>query len=130
MKVQLDGREYELTERAGERGPQLIVTSGIYDNRPLTGFVERLMLAVLRQAEDLAGRSKTQRSFDAATAEVREFNRYPVGTRVKFWPSAREGEGRTGTTSSTAWVTDAGKAVVLIAGQVGWTALSHVEVVQ
>lgn len=62
-----------------------------------------------------------------AAKEAAEFNdRYPVGTKVRYWPGLREGEGIEGHTRSIAWEV-CGTAVVKCTGRAGGIALSHVE---
>ncbi|MCO5167898.1 MAG: hypothetical protein M9894_16260 [Planctomycetes bacterium] len=62
-----------------------------------------------------------------AWLDARAWNaRCPVGTPVRYWPGVREGEGRQGVTRSLAWVVS-GHASVLVTGQSGSVALSHVE---
>jgi hypothetical protein len=51
----------------------------------------------------------------------------PVGTRVRYWTLAREGEGRVSTTRSKAEVLSGHTAVVWIEGVAGCVALSHVK---
>lgn len=57
-----------------------------------------------------------------------EFNqKYPVGTRVRYWTGLREGEGRVGKTRSAAEVLSGHTAVVWVEGCRGCVALTHVE---
>lgn len=61
---------------------------------------------------------------------MEEFNsNHPIGTRVRYWPGAREGEGREGRTSSEARLLSGHTAVVFIDNFSGGVALSHVEVI-
>lgn len=56
-----------------------------------------------------------------------EFNRTcPVGSPVRYWPGALEGDGKWGRTRSEAWNLPNGAAVVLVTGQTGGIALTHV----
>lgn len=57
-----------------------------------------------------------------------DFNRRaPIGTTVRFWPGAREGEGRIAKTRTPAWLMTSA-VVVSVEGYPGGIALSHVEV--
>jgi len=59
-----------------------------------------------------------------------EFNRRaPVGTPVRFWPGAREGEGRISKTRTPAWLMSSA-VVVSVEGYPGGIALSHIELLQ
>lgn len=65
-----------------------------------------------------------------AAERVAEFNaKAPVGTRVRYWPGIREGEGRLGKVRHEAYVFGEVEAVCMVTGQAGCVALSHVEVV-
>ena len=69
----------------------------------------------------------------AKVAEAEHFrdlwNRlHPIGTWVRYWPMAKEGEGRQGVTRSRAWLIG-GHASVLVSTYPGGIALTHVEVV-
>ncbi|WP_232676708.1 DUF1643 domain-containing protein [Nocardioides sp. R-C-SC26] len=60
-------------------------------------------------------------------AAAAEFNaKHPVGTRVRYWPGAREGEGIVSTTRTTAWVVG-GQPVVSVLGYAGGIALTHIQ---
>ena len=50
-----------------------------------------------------------------------------IGAFVQYWPGAREGRGKFGTTRGPAELQAAGIPVVWIAGQAGYVALSHVD---
>ena len=50
----------------------------------------------------------------------------PVGTPVRYWPGALEGDGCWGHTRSEAWELPSGEPVVLVTGYAGGIALSHV----
>lgn len=54
---------------------------------------------------------------------------HPIGTEVRFWPGARDGEGIESKTRSEAWVLASGCPVVSVMGRSGGMALSHVEAV-
>lgn len=72
--------------------------------------------------------NQAQRGQQAAR-EVAEFNgKHAIGTPVKYWRGAREGEGKFGRTRAPAEVLGGHTAVVWIAGCSGSVALSHVEV--
>ena len=61
--------------------------------------------------------------------EADEFNaRHPVGTPVRFWPGAKEGEGRASFTRTPAWLMSSA-VVVSVDDYPGGIALSHIEVV-
>lgn len=63
-----------------------------------------------------------------AEKAARDFNaKHPVGAKVRYWTMLREGEGKESVTRSEAYVTDSGEAVVFIAGQSGYVALTHVQ---
>jgi hypothetical protein len=65
----------------------------------------------------------------AAEHDVAQFNaKCPIGTPVRYWRGAREGDGKTGETRSEAWVV-CGHPSVMITGCSGSMALSHVEVI-
>lgn len=65
-----------------------------------------------------------------AEREAADWNeRHPAGTPVRYWPGAREGEGRQGVTRDEA-STLCGIAVVWIKGHAGCVALSHVEAIE
>jgi hypothetical protein len=51
----------------------------------------------------------------------------PVGTPVRYWTGAREGEGQTGETRSTARVLGGHTAVVWVTGHDACIALTHVD---
>lgn len=56
---------------------------------------------------------------------------HPVGTVVRYWKGAREGDpSGTGPTRTQAYMGDSGHAVVFIEGCSGYLCLSHVEVVR
>jgi len=56
------------------------------------------------------------------------FNKaHPVGSTVRYWKGAREGEGNLGETRSEAHVLGEHTAVVWISGVAGCIALTHVE---
>ena len=62
-----------------------------------------------------------------AEREVREWNEaHPIGTRVRYWTMAREGEGKLSRTRSEAWEI-CGHASVKVKGKAGGIALSHIE---
>jgi hypothetical protein len=72
--------------------------------------------------------NQRQRHEAAAIREAELWNAaHSVGTTVRYWTGAREGEGRESTTRSEA-AEMCGSAVVWIKGQAGCIALSHVEV--
>lgn len=52
---------------------------------------------------------------------------YPAGTRVRFWPGARTGEGREAITSSRAWLLGGHTPVVMVGAYAGGIALTHVQ---
>lgn len=59
---------------------------------------------------------------------VRKWNeRFPVGTRVRYWTGLREGIGKTGLTETQAQLLSGHTAVVWVEGCSGCVALSHVE---
>ncbi|MBT0772326.1 hypothetical protein KIH74_25500 [Kineosporia sp. J2-2] len=53
----------------------------------------------------------------------------PVGTRVRYWPWTREGEGFESTTRSEAWTLPSGAPVVMVDGYPGGIYLTHLEVI-
>lgn len=53
----------------------------------------------------------------------------PIGTKVRYWPGAREGEGRLSKTRSRVWLLGHGAPVVKVDGYTGGIALTHIEVV-
>lgn len=58
-----------------------------------------------------------------------DFNlRVPIGTPVRFWSGARQGEGKVSKTRTRAWSTPSA-AMVSVEGYPGGIALTHVEVV-
>lgn len=62
--------------------------------------------------------------------KVTEFNEwYPVGTKVRYWPAARIGDGRPSVTRTPAWMIGE-HAVVSVEGYAGGIALTHIEVVE
>ena len=65
-----------------------------------------------------------------ATMRADEWNeKYPVGTRVKYYPTKGSDWFRETFTRSTAWELGHGAAVVKISGQAGGVSLDHLEVV-
>ena len=67
---------------------------------------------------------------DRLDREIAAWNeRHPIGTLVRFWTGAREGEGRTGNTRSEAEA-PSGYGVVWVTGEPSCIALSHVEVIE
>lgn len=64
-----------------------------------------------------------------STAElVGRWNKhFPVGSKVRYWPERREGNGKVSATISEAELLDHRSAVVWIAGEYGSVPLSHVE---
>jgi len=52
-----------------------------------------------------------------------------LGTRVRYWTGAREGDGKLGLTRSHASVLEEHTAVIWIIGEAACVALSHVEAV-
>jgi hypothetical protein len=54
-------------------------------------------------------------------------DRYPVGTKVRFWRGAKVGEGQLGRTTSEAWLLS-GHTPVIRTSSGGTISLSHVEV--
>jgi hypothetical protein len=61
---------------------------------------------------------------------------HPEGTRVRFWPGARWGDdgetelpAKKGLTRSAAWLLGGHTPVVMVTGQAGGVALTHVEVI-
>lgn len=63
----------------------------------------------------------------AEDLEVHAFNEaVPVGTPVRYWPGAREGEGRQSATRTPAWSIP-GAALVSVEGFPGGISLTHVE---
>lgn len=68
------------------------------------------------------------RAKDQRTAIVQDWNRRnPVGTAVRFWTGTREGQGKTGLTTSVAYLLSGHTPVVLIDTASGCVALTHVE---
>ncbi len=66
-----------------------------------------------------------------ANFDVQEFNEHnPIGTLVRYWTGAREGEGKLAKTDSAAHVLGGHTAVVWLAGVSGCIALTHVEPVE
>jgi hypothetical protein len=64
---------------------------------------------------------------DCLTREAAHLTRlYPAGTRIRFWPGAREGSGRVSVVSSAFWPL-CGTVVVKLKGYPGCIAASHVE---
>lgn len=64
-----------------------------------------------------------------AAAQAHAFNAvHKVGTRVRYWRGARDGDGLVGKTADKAYVLSGHTAVVHIEGCSGCIALSHVEV--
>lgn len=62
---------------------------------------------------------------------ARSWNRsHPIGTRVRYWPGARTGEGREAVTRSEAWTLGSGDAVVAVTGYPGGIALTHVQCIE
>lgn len=51
----------------------------------------------------------------------------PVGTMVRYWTMAREGEGQLGQTRSEARVMSGHRAVVWVTGHPACIALTHIE---
>jgi len=64
------------------------------------------------------------------TMTAEQFNeKYPVGTKVLYWPWVREGEdGIPSETRSEAWALGNGDPVVKVNGKSGGILLTHVEV--
>lgn len=61
------------------------------------------------------------------TAE--QFNeKYPIGTKVLYWPFTRDEEGIQSETRTPAWNLGDGSPVVSVNGKAGGIHLSHVEV--
>lgn len=56
--------------------------------------------------------------------------RRPVGTPVRYWTGAREGEGKLSKTTHAAVLVSGHTAVVWVEGEPGWITLSHVEAEQ
>lgn len=54
---------------------------------------------------------------------------HPVGTPVRYWSGAREGDGVVSKTRSESW-TVCGTAVVMVEGKAGGIALSHIEALE
>ena len=52
----------------------------------------------------------------------------PGGTRVRYWPGAREGEGIESRTRSEVWTLGGHTPVVMVEGYAGGIALTHVRV--
>lgn len=70
----------------------------------------------------------TERQRRRRQGVVNSFNStFPIGTPVRYWVWAREGEGATGKTRSKAWLCS-GTPVVLVEGNTGGIALTHIEV--
>ena len=70
----------------------------------------------------------SRRRLTVRLMERDDFNRRaPIGTTVRFWPGAREGEGRIAKTRTPAWLMPSA-VVVSVEGYPGGIALSHVEV--
>lgn len=83
-------------------------------------------LRICSRCRELRPSAEDQRA--ALEHVVWDFNRrYPIGTPVRYWTGAREGEGRTGETRSAAEVFSGHTPVVWVTGLVGCVALSHVE---
>ena len=62
--------------------------------------------------------------------QVADFNaKYPPGTRVAYWPGAREGDGVESVTRSKAYVFHGWEPVVWVEGH-GCIALTHIQVLQ
>lgn len=73
-------------------------------------------------------RSRETIASDLLKQQAKDFNRcYPVGTRVRYWRGAREGQGLIGFTRYPAEVLGGHTPVVWICGCSGCIALSHVE---
>lgn len=67
----------------------------------------------------------TEKLIDQLTAD--EWNEhYEVGTPVRYWPGAREGEGIRSVTRTPAWTLGSGDPVVSVKGYPGGIHLSHV----
>lgn len=63
-----------------------------------------------------------------AAGRVRNFNaRYLVGTPVRYWPGAREGDGRKSVTRTPAWLVGGHTPCVSVDGYPGGIALTHVK---
>lgn len=63
--------------------------------------------------------------------DVERFNqKWPVGTKVRYWTGLREGPGKEGKTSTDAELLGGHTAVVWIEGASGCVALTHVEVLR
>lgn len=64
----------------------------------------------------------------AEFAAARDFNdTHPIGTPVRYWKGAREGDGRTARTRTAAQLLGGHTAVVWLDGVSGCIALTHVE---
>lgn len=60
--------------------------------------------------------------------QVSDWNsKHKIGTRVRYWPGMREGEGRIGTTKTEASILGGHTAGVYLSAR-GFVALSHVKV--
>ena len=53
--------------------------------------------------------------------------RFPVGTRVRYWTGPRDGRGKVSTTRSEAQVLGGHSAAIWVEGESSCIALSHVE---
>jgi hypothetical protein len=53
--------------------------------------------------------------------------RHPPGTPCRFWPGAREGEGRPSRIRSAWLVTQSGEVAVFVEGYPGYIAATHVK---
>lgn len=86
----------------------------------------------VRQAIVKWKKGHTPARLNSPQADVDAFNEtVPVGTLVRYWKMAREGEpSGTSKTSTMASVLSGHTAVVWIEGCSGCVALSHVEVIQ
>lgn len=73
--------------------------------------------------------TKQERREKKAQEECDAFNaKYAVGTEVRYWPMAREGEGRGPVkTRTTAQVLSGHTAVVWLEGVSGCMAISHIQ---
>jgi hypothetical protein len=72
--------------------------------------------------------NRIARSTISQKALVAKWNeRFPVGTRVRYWTGDRYGIGKVSTTRTLAEVLSGHTAVVWVNGEAGCVALSHVE---
>lgn len=85
-----------------------------------------------KQVEELRGELTTMREKASKTereqALVVEFNsRHLIGTPVRYWKGAREGDGKTSKTRTGAQMLSGHTAVVWVEGEGACIALSHIE---